>query len=155
MNQIVNRGSIVMVDFPYSDRTGSTVKRKRTSLFLRKSARKALTAEERAEYHRLHFDFAIQGPPPAEKQEVVMARDLRALVRRRAHDRCEYCQLPEEFAPVVPFQIEHSIARKHRGPTILSDLALSCDRCDLHKGSDLPGIDPLTNGLCGFSIRGG
>jgi hypothetical protein len=69
---------------------------------------------------------------------------LRQAVRRRADNCCEYCQLPEAYSFVQPFQIEHVIARKHRGPAKLGNLALACDRCNLHKGTDLTAIDPLT-----------
>lgn len=69
---------------------------------------------------------------------------LRDAVRRRARWRCEYCLLPEAFAAVAPFQIEHIIARQHGGPTTLPNLALACQLCNLHKGPNLTGIDPLT-----------
>lgn len=69
---------------------------------------------------------------------------LRNAVRRRADFCCEYCQLPEAYAFITPFQVEHIVARKHRGPTILSNLALACDRCNLYKGSNLTGIDERT-----------
>lgn len=69
---------------------------------------------------------------------------LRATVRSRARFRCEYCLLPEAFAQVTPFQIEHIVARQHRGPTVLSNLALACHHDNLHKGPNLTGIDPTT-----------
>lgn len=69
---------------------------------------------------------------------------LRNAVRRRARLRCEYCLLPESLAPVVPFQVEHIIARQHGGPTVSGNLALACHRCNLHKGPNLTGIDPRT-----------
>jgi hypothetical protein len=55
--------------------------------------------------------------------------------------------LPEIDAPVTPHHIEHIVARKHHGATQLSNLALSCHRCNLHKGTDLTGIDPLSGRL--------
>jgi hypothetical protein len=73
----------------------------------------------------------------ATRQEVV----------RRAAGRCEYCQLPEAHV-VTPFQVEHIIARKHRGTDALGNLAYACLRCNLHKGSDLSGIDPKSKTLC-------
>ena len=72
---------------------------------------------------------------------------LRNTVRRRARSRCEYCLLPEAYAPAVPFQIEHVIARQHGGPTALSNLALACHHCNLHKGPNLTGIDPVSRRL--------
>jgi hypothetical protein len=47
-------------------------------------------------------------------------------VRRRANHACVYCRVPEAYYPTVPFPIDHIIARQHRGPTALSNLALSC-----------------------------
>ena len=69
---------------------------------------------------------------------------LRPVVQRRARRRCEYCGLPESLSPVVPLHVEHIIARKHGGPTRLSNLALACYHCNFHKQTDLVGIDPLT-----------
>jgi hypothetical protein len=68
---------------------------------------------------------------------------VRELVRERAGNRCEYCRLRQDHTPFV-LQIEHIIARKHGGGDELSNLALACDRCNLHKGSDLTAIDPET-----------
>jgi len=45
------------------------------------------------------------------------------------------------------FEIDHIIARKHGGPTILRNLALSCFWCNSHKGSDIAGLDPRTHKL--------
>jgi HNH endonuclease len=72
---------------------------------------------------------------------------LRALVRRRAHWRCEYCGLPEAHAPAVPLHIEHIVARKHGGATQPSNLAAACQHCNLHKQTDLVGIDSATGEL--------
>ena len=69
---------------------------------------------------------------------------LRLAVRRRARARCEYCRLPATDAARVPFQIEHIISRQHGGPTIFSNLAFACHRCNLFKGPNLSSIDPLT-----------
>jgi HNH endonuclease len=73
-----------------------------------------------------------------------MNPSLRKSVRRRAHFRCEYCGLTETFSPVLPLHVEHIVARKHGGATHLSNLALACFHCNLHKQTDLVGIDPLT-----------
>jgi hypothetical protein len=69
--------------------------------------------------------------------------NLRENVRRRAGRRCEYCHLPERFSP-FRFQLDHVIAKKHRGPKELLNLAWSCADCNAHKGSDLSSIDPET-----------
>ena len=67
-------------------------------------------------------------------------------VRSRAGNRCEYCQLPQAYDP-IPFHIEHVIAKKHRGRTLASNLALSCAGCNLSKSSNIAGIDERTGGL--------
>ena len=69
----------------------------------------------------------------------------RMLVRSRAADRCEYCQLPEEHSPVARLQIEHIRPRKHGGTDDEINLALACIDCNLRKGSNLTGIDPTTD----------
>jgi hypothetical protein len=62
-------------------------------------------------------------------------------VWRRARAQCEYCQMPQALQP-TPFQIDHIIARQHGGSDELSNLALSCFRCNIHKGPNIAGIDP-------------
>ena len=45
------------------------------------------------------------------------------------------------------FPIDHILAEQHGGQTIASNLALSCYRCNLHKGPNIAGRDPLTKTL--------
>jgi hypothetical protein len=40
--------------------------------------------------------------------------------------------------------IDHIVAEKHGGPTVASNLALSCAICNGRKGSDLASVDPDT-----------
>jgi 5-methylcytosine-specific restriction endonuclease McrA len=68
---------------------------------------------------------------------------LRQLVRERANGYCEYCRLAQEQEP-LPFHIEHVVARQHRGPDLAANLALACHHCNLHKGTNLSGLDPQT-----------
>ena len=70
---------------------------------------------------------------------------VRALVRQRALNRCEYCRLHQDSLPLTPFHIEHIIAQTHGGSHDPSNLALACSNCNLHKGTNLSGIDPLTS----------
>lgn len=70
-----------------------------------------------------------------------MDATLERLVRHRAAGRCEYCRLPQAETQ-VPFEIDHIIARKHRGRTVAGNLALSCYYCNAHKGPNLSGRDP-------------
>ena len=54
-----------------------------------------------------------------------MDRAVETLVRERAGGCCEYCGAPEQVSS-TPFQIDHVIAEQHGGPTVASNLALSC-----------------------------
>lgn len=76
-----------------------------------------------------------------------MDESLAQEVRRRANHACEYCRMPQRFYPTVPFPIDHIIARQHGGPTILTNLALSCLHCNSHKGPNIAGIDPKNKKL--------
>ena len=73
-----------------------------------------------------------------------MDEALRHVVRERAGHRCEYCQLPQAYAPVVQFHIEHIRARQHGGSDDLANLALDCPRCNRCKGPNLTSVDPET-----------
>jgi len=70
-----------------------------------------------------------------------MNASLRDQVRQRARQRCEYCRVPEDFDTLV-FHWDHIIAQKHRGLTVLLNLAWSCFGCNNQKQSDIAGIDP-------------
>jgi 5-methylcytosine-specific restriction endonuclease McrA len=71
----------------------------------------------------------------------------RAFVRQRAANRCEYCHLHQDDSPLAALHIEHIRPRKHGGSDDESNLCLACIDCNLHKGSNLTGIDPLTGAL--------
>ena len=79
-----------------------------------------------------------------------MNETLRNLVRRHARFRCEFRGLPEANSPVLPLHLDHIIARKHGGRTRFSNLAMACYHCNLHKQTDLVGIDPLTAARSGL-----
>lgn len=72
-----------------------------------------------------------------------MERGLRELVWTRASSRCEYCQMPQDYAD-AGHEIEHIIAEKHHGATQLVNLALACFHCNNHKGPNIAGIDSET-----------
>ena len=72
------------------------------------------------------------------------SRDLERQVIARAGGRCEYCQLPEAVSD-LPFHIDHIIAEKHQEQITLVNLAWACFSCNMHKGPNIAGIDPLTN----------
>ena len=71
---------------------------------------------------------------------------IRRLVRSRAQNRCEYCKFPLR-PPHSRFHCEHIVARQHGGIDEDSNLAFACDLCNLHKGPNLSGIDPVTGRL--------
>jgi HNH endonuclease len=64
-------------------------------------------------------------------------------VRERANRVCEYCRLPDDLT-TLPFQIDHIIAEKHGGPTILENLAYCCLHCHTFKGPNIAGVDQET-----------
>lgn len=70
-------------------------------------------------------------------------------VRIRANHRCEYCQMPQS-AYRERFHIDHIIARQHGGGEDVTNLALSCLRCNRYKGPNLSGIDPQSGLLTGL-----
>jgi hypothetical protein len=74
-----------------------------------------------------------------------MDNAVRLLVRQRAESCCEYCRLRQSDTPFRTFHIDHIRPRKHGGSDDASNLALACDRCSLHKGYNLTGIDNETN----------
>jgi hypothetical protein len=74
-----------------------------------------------------------------------METSTRTLVRERAGNRCEYCQLHQDDSPLAALHIEHIIPKKHGGSDDIDNLALACIDCNLRKGSNLTGIDPETS----------
>ena len=74
-----------------------------------------------------------------------MGPQIRAQVRERAANACEYCQLRQEDSPLAALHIEHITPRIHGGSDDIDNLALACIDCNLHKGTNLTGIDPETS----------
>ena len=75
-----------------------------------------------------------------------MDKSLAQAVRDRAGSRCEYCRIAAPLYRTV-FHVDHVIAVKHGGASVASNLALACLHCNLHKGTDIAGLDPSTGGL--------
>jgi hypothetical protein len=75
--------------------------------------------------------------------------DLRRLVFDRAKGRCEYCLLPQAAA-VYQHEPDHIVPRQHDGETTADNLALSCIRCNRHKGPNVGSFDPETGELVPF-----
>ena len=76
-----------------------------------------------------------------------MTAATRVLVRQRAADRCEYCRLHQDDSPLAALHVEHIRPRKHGGCDHESNLCLACIDCNLRKGPNLTGIDPLTGAV--------
>jgi hypothetical protein len=76
-----------------------------------------------------------------------MDAGTKALVRARAGGRCEYCRSHQADEPFFAFQIEHVIPRQHGGGDEDTNLAPACPHCNLHKGPNLAGLDPVDGAL--------
>ena len=77
----------------------------------------------------------------------MITSQVRTQVRERAHNACEYCHLHQDDSPLAALHIEHVIPKVHGGTDDPDNLALACIDCNLHKGTNLTGIDPQTNTL--------
>src|SRR3954469_18300623 len=75
-----------------------------------------------------------------------MESQLRDVIRIRARDCCEYCRLPRKYQ-LLPFHVEHIVAKQHGGSDDPENLAWSCDRCNAYKGPNLSSIDPVSGGI--------
>ena len=75
---------------------------------------------------------------------MAIPKAVRDEVVRRAEGRCEYCRLPT-VADSAPPHVDHVRAKQHRGGDDATNLALTCDRCNLLKGPNLSAYDPLTD----------
>src|SRR5947209_3180728 len=75
-----------------------------------------------------------------------MDRALAQRVWQRAQGACEYCHVPQAY-DALSFEMEHIIAKKHGGKTLLSNLALACFACNHRKGTDIAGRDGKTGTL--------
>jgi len=72
---------------------------------------------------------------------------LRAEVRQRAGNRCEYCGLAQSALPFASFHVDHIIAVQHGGSDELPNRALCCSRCNFSKGPNLSGFDNETGAI--------
>jgi hypothetical protein len=68
-------------------------------------------------------------------------RQLAADVERRAHGRCEYCQL-SQAGQEARFHIDHVMPLAAGGRTASDNLTLACVSCSLRKGAKTEGVDP-------------
>ncbi len=78
-----------------------------------------------------------------------ISTELRQLITKRAHNRCEYCLLPEKVA-LHKHEPDHIVPRQHGGQSTQENLALSCMRCNRYKGPNIGSYDPQTGELTPF-----
>jgi hypothetical protein len=64
---------------------------------------------------------------------------LRAFIRERACQRCEYCHLHEDDSDFMAFHVEHIVAKQHGGTDDPATLCLACPECNWAKGPNLSG----------------
>jgi len=72
-----------------------------------------------------------------------ISQQLRREIRARANGRCEYCRILESLL-LAGCEVDHVISLKHGGVTELSNLALSCARCNRAKGTDIGSMLPAS-----------
>ena len=65
-----------------------------------------------------------------------ISAEVRAFVRERARQCCEYCLVHEDDV-YFGCQVDHIISEKHGGKTETNNLAYACIFCNRYKGSDL------------------
>jgi HNH endonuclease len=75
-----------------------------------------------------------------------MDAQIKARVRDRAGNRCEYCHIHQRHY-LITFHVEHIVSLQHHGSDDESNLALACHFCNRHKGPNLSGIDPESGEL--------
>lgn len=75
-----------------------------------------------------------------------MDAETRVRVRNRADNRCKYCRMHQRHY-LVPFHVEHIVARQHHGSDDAANLALACHLYNRYKGPNLAGLDPVTGAL--------
>src|SRR6267142_931605 len=68
------------------------------------------------------------------------AEAYRQLVEARAGGACEYCRLLQA-ATGVTFHLDHFVPSSKGGPTVLSNLVLSCPGCNMAKADRTTGED--------------
>jgi len=72
-----------------------------------------------------------------------ISREQRRKIRLLAGNCCEYCRIAQT-GRLLLFQVDHMIAVKHGGTDADDNLCLACSECNLYKGSNVAGIDPVT-----------
>jgi 5-methylcytosine-specific restriction endonuclease McrA len=71
---------------------------------------------------------------------LAIPRSMQQQIRERAGSLCDYCHLPDT-ATTLPFQIDHILAEKHGGLTIVENLAYCCLHCNAFEGPNIAGVN--------------
>lgn len=79
---------------------------------------------------------------------MTLPAQMATLVKARANDRCEYCQM-SQFLQGATFHFDHIKPLTCGGSTTPENLALACPSCNLHKSDRSHAVDPET----GLSYR--
>ena len=58
----------------------------------------------------------------------MISAQIRAQVRQRAHNACEYCHLHQDDSPLAALHVEHIIPKIHGGSDDVENLALALYR---------------------------
>jgi len=56
----------------------------------------------------------------------MISAQIRAQVRQRAQNACEYCHLHQDDSPLAALHVEHIIPKIHGGSDDVENLALAC-----------------------------
>ena len=69
---------------------------------------------------------------------------LRRLIAARDQNRCAYCWTTEENCG-LRMHVDHIVPEAAGGQTTFDNLCLACFACNVYKGAQHSGVDPLTN----------
>lgn len=65
---------------------------------------------------------------------------IRKQVRQQAHEKCEYCLIPDNVTH-FSHQVDHIIPPRHGGVDEIQNLAWACFYCNNNKGTDIATYD--------------
>lgn len=71
---------------------------------------------------------------------------VRAQLRERAQNRCEYCRKPDRVS-TYGYHADHIIPEKHGGTSELNNLAWACFECNVNKSENIASYDRITGEL--------
>lgn len=74
----------------------------------------------------------------------MMDAAVRRIVRDRAADRCEDCDIPRTSDAFFEFHVERILQWQHGESSEPQNLAWSCSFCNRYQGPNLAGVDPET-----------